>query len=144
MLKRQAQKAELLGRVPIFQDLSKSDLTTVARYTQQVMQPAGAVLARQGTQGREFSLIVDGRVRVEVDGRVVARLGPGDFFGEISLIDGKPRTASVIADTPLDLLVIRWSMFLPLLEHVKTLPRKLLVALCERLREADSALAARN
>ena len=144
LLRRQSEKAEVLRKVPLFQDLSARQLRVIAREANEFQGPAGKVLTRQGDMGREFILILEGSARVEVDGKQIAQLGPGDFFGEMSLLDGKLRAASVIADTQLVYLVIHWGAFLRLLGQVPDLSRKLLVELCGRLRAADAALAARN
>ena len=77
---------------------------------------------------------------MQVGGKAIAELGAGDFIGELSLIDGKPRTATVTAETPMTLLVIRRRDFKFLRETVPGLQEKLLVTLCERLRQADQAL----
>lgn len=144
LLTRQSEKMAALKRVPIFQGLSGRHLRHIAREAEEVNGPVGKMLARQGDMGREFILILDGRARVEVDGKQIAQLGPGDFFGEMSLIDGKLRAASVIVDTPLVYLVIQWGAFLRLIDRVPGLARKLLVVLCERLRDADARLALMN
>jgi CRP-like cAMP-binding protein len=87
---------------------------------------------------------VEGSARVEKHGKVIARLGAGDFFGEMSLIDGKPRSATVIADAPVLLLVVEVRSFGRLLETVPGLSKKVMATLCERLRTADETLASRN
>ena len=109
-----------------------------------VRADGGKVLTRQGGLGEEFLIIVDGSARVERDGKSIARLDAGDFFGEMSLIDGKPRSATVIAQTPITLLVVDSRSFRSLLEGVPGLRKKISVSLCERLRKADAGLAARN
>ena len=82
--------------------------------------------------------------RVERDGRLIARLKPGDSFGEMSLIDGEPRSATVTADGPVNVLVVDPRAFLALLDDIPGLSRKVMAALCERLRNADIQLASRN
>ncbi|MCH8064341.1 MAG: cyclic nucleotide-binding domain-containing protein [Chloroflexi bacterium] len=110
LLRRQSEKMDVLQKVPIFQGLSARHLRLIAREAEEFQGPAGKMLARQGDMGREFILILDGSARVEIDGKQIARLGPGDFFGEMSVIDGKLRSASVIADTRLVYLVIHWGL----------------------------------
>jgi len=144
LLRRLPDRIDLLKKVPLFSGLSRRDLTLIVRETERVDADQGKVLARQGGLGREFFLIVDGSARVERDGKVIARLGPGDFFGEMSLIDKKPQSARVTAETPIDLLVIDTGSFRHLLDTVPGLQRKILVTLCERLRTADAALGSRN
>lgn len=133
-------KMDLLRNVPLFRRLSQSQLNAVARFTDPVQARRGSVLTKQGQHGQEAFVIVDGRARVEVAGKAVAQLGAGDFIGELSLIDGKPRTATVIAETPMTLLAVRRRDFRSLRDSVPGLQEKLLVTLCERLRQTDQAL----
>ena len=137
---RHSDKVELLRKVSLFNQLSQRQLNAVAKHADEIERRAGAVLAKQGAQGLEAIIIVDGRARVEADGKAIAELGPGDVVGEMSVIDGKPRSATVIAQTPMNLLVLHRRDFVFLLETVPGLPRKLLVTLCERVRQADQAI----
>ena len=133
----QDDKIERLQKVPLLAGCSKRQLREVARITEVVEAPAGRVLTRAGDRGQEFFLIVDGTARVEVSAAKRGTLGPGDFFGEMSLLDGGPRSATVIADTPLRLLVIERRNFSRLLADVPDLTQSLLVTLSRRLREAE-------
>jgi CRP-like cAMP-binding protein len=130
--------------VPLFSGLNRRHLDHIAREADEVTEKTGAVLTRQGGLGREFLLILEGNARVERDGKVIARLERGDFFGEMSLIDGMPRSASVIAESPTALLVIEARSFRNLLDTVPGLQRKLLITLCTRLRTADASLTSLN
>ena len=142
--RRHSDKADALKKVPLFSGLSRRYLDLIARQTDEVKEKAGTVLAKQGALGLEFLLLLEGGARVEKDGTVIARLGPGDFFGEMSLIDGMPRSASVIAEDPSVLLVIQARSFRSLLDEVPELQKKLLVALSARLRAADAKIASLN
>ena len=133
-------KMDLLRNIPLFRRLSQTHLGAIAKYTDALQARRGAILTKEGRQGLEAFVIVDGRARVEVGGKAIAGLGAGDFIGELSLLDGKPRTATVIAETPMTLLVIRRRDFRFLRESVPGLEDKLLMMLCERLRQADQAL----
>jgi CRP/FNR family transcriptional regulator/CRP/FNR family cyclic AMP-dependent transcriptional regulator len=135
-----SDKVDILRGIPLFSRLSQRQLSAIARYADVAARREGAVLAKQGAQGLEAIIIVDGRARVEADGKAIAELGPGDVVGEMSVIDGKPRSATVIAQTPVTLLVLHRQDFVSLLETVPGLQRKLLVTLCERVRQADRAL----
>jgi len=137
---RRSEKVDLLGKIPLFGRLTQRQLNAVAKHVDEVQLRKGAVLAKQGAQGLEAIIIVDGRARVEGDGRTIAELGPGDVVGEMSVIDGKPRSATVIAETPMNLLVLHRRDFMSVLETVPGFQRKLLVTLCERVRQADQAL----
>jgi CRP/FNR family cyclic AMP-dependent transcriptional regulator len=137
---RRSDKVDLLRQVSLFSQLSRRQLNAVAKHADEVERRAGSVLAKQGAQGLEAIIIVDGRARVKADGKAIAELGPGDVVGEMSVIDGKPRSATVIAETPVKLLVLHRRDFVSLLEKVPGMPRKLLVTLCERVRQVDQAI----
>ena len=99
-------KIEALGRVPLFEGLSKKELARIARGTDDFDLPAGHVLCREGGLAREFFVIVDGTVEVTKNGKTVATLGGGDFVGEIALIMHSKRTATVTAVTPVRCFVL--------------------------------------
>src|ERR1700712_442647 len=92
---------EQISHVPLFASLGRKEQAAVHGLLTEATLPAGYVLAQQGTHGSEFFVIVSGTASVERDGIHVADVGPGDFQGEISLLDGGPRTATVIATTPM-------------------------------------------
>ena len=144
LLRRRSDKVDVLKKVPLFSELSRRHLDHIAREADEVKEAAGTVLTKQGGLGREFLLILEGSARVERDGTVIARLDPGDFFGEMSLIDGMPRSATVIAASPTVLLVIEARCFRKLLETVPGLQRKFLIPPPPRLRAADARLASLN
>lgn len=135
----QDEKIKRLQDVPLLQECSGRQLRAVARITEVIEVPAGKDLVRAGEPGDEFYLIVDGHARVEVPMRTPIRLGPGDYFGEMSLLDGGPRSATVVADTPLRLLVINRRNFASLLVDVPELTRSILVTLTRRLRQAEQS-----
>jgi len=139
LLRRSSQKIELLKKVPMFSNLSQRHLREIGKHADQVKVEAGRVLAQQEKKGWEFIFIVDGKARVEKDGRIIRQLSEGDFFGEISLIDGEPRTATVISDTDMTLLVVNKTSFDHLLDKVPGLQRKILIALCNYIRRAEKA-----
>ncbi len=141
---RRSEKVDVLKKVPLFNDLSQRHLGRIATLASERQKDAGITLARQGAPGLEFFLILEGIARVERDGRLLARLGTGDCFGEMSLIDFGLRSATVTAETPIVLMVIHTRSFQRLLYDVPALQRKLLVTLSERLREANAALASVN
>ncbi len=143
-LKRRSDKVDALRNVPLLSDLSRTHLNRIATLASQRTEDAGKILARQGTQGLEFFLILEGSARVEKDGKHVARLVAGECFGEMSLIDYGLRSATVTAETPVVLLVIHTRSFQRLLHDVPELQRKLLVILSNRLRQADATLPTSN
>ncbi len=104
----------------------------------EVTAEAGEVLCEEGSAGHEFFIIVSGTAAVRRKGRKAATLGPGSYFGELALLDRQPRSAAVVAETDMVLLVLEQRHFLGLLDTVPTLARKLLGAMAARLREADA------
>ncbi len=100
--------------------------------------PQGRVLCEEGTVGREFFFIVSGTAAVRRGGRKVATLGPGNYFGELSLLDRKPRSATVVSETEMSLLVLEQRRFNGLLDAMPALAHKLLVAMAQRIRDADA------
>ena len=133
----QDQKIERLQTVPLLEECTSRQLREIARITDVQELPGGAVLTRAGEPGDEFFLIVDGSARVEVPGGKSARLAPGDFFGEMSLLDGGPRSATVIADTAMRVLMIRRRHFATLLREAPALTLKLCATLARRVRELE-------
>jgi CRP-like cAMP-binding protein len=132
-------KADALGRAPLFQNLSRSELVQLAKLTEDLEVQEGKVLAREGDIGSEFFVIVDGEVAVTKDGRDLRRLGAGDFFGEIALIwDSPRRTATVTATTPLRFFVLTRQAFRSLIDHHPDIERNVLEALEERVQTTDA------
>jgi CRP/FNR family transcriptional regulator, cyclic AMP receptor protein len=121
----------------LFSTSSTKDLRMIRRALEEVTVPAGRMLTEQGTIGREFFLIVEGQASVKRNNRKVATLGPGQYFGELALLDRRPRSASVISDTELILLVLGQRQFNAVLDAIPALSRKLLAAMATRLRESD-------
>jgi CRP-like cAMP-binding protein len=103
-----------------------------------VRVPSGKVLVKEGAVGHEFFLILEGQAVVRRGGRRIAMLGPGQYFGEMALLDRGPRSATVVADTDMDLLVLGQREFSGLLDQVPSLSYKLLAVMAARLREADT------
>jgi CRP/FNR family transcriptional regulator, cyclic AMP receptor protein len=126
-----------LGSIWLFSACPASQLRMIRRAVEEVEVPAGVVLCEEGTVGREFFYIIEGTATVKRNGRRVTTLGPGRYFGELALLDHHPRSATVVSDTPMKLLVLEQRRFNGLLESTPGMSRKLLVAMSERLREAD-------
>jgi CRP/FNR family transcriptional regulator, cyclic AMP receptor protein len=136
----QGDRIDRLEEVSLLDGCSRRQLRAIARISAVVEVPAGAVLARAGDAGEEFFVILDGHARVEVSPRKRSRLGPGQYFGEMSLLDGGPRSASVVAETPLRLLVIKRRNFSTLLREAPELTQNLMTTLSRRVRHAESGL----
>jgi CRP-like cAMP-binding protein len=127
-------KADALGRAPLFGNLSRGELVELAKRTEDLEVAEGKVLAREGDLGSEFFVVVDGEVSVTKDGRELRRLGSGDFFGEIALIwDSARRTATVTAATPLRFFVLTRQAFRSLIDRHPDIESRVLEALEERV-----------
>ena len=129
-------KNDLLKKVPLFSSLSKANLDEIAKIADEVEMPAGRVLAKAGDTGLEFIFILEGRAKVEKHGKVVNHLSVNDFFGEVAIIDGRPRTATVIAETNMKLLVVESRYFALLLQKTPGLLNEIVIALCRYVRDA--------
>jgi CRP/FNR family transcriptional regulator, cyclic AMP receptor protein len=129
-----------LASVPLLSSFSKRELSRVARATDEIHVAAGRQVVVEGSTGHECFLIRTGEATVSRDGKVIAQLGSGDHFGELALLDGGPRTATVTADTDLDLLVLGQREFLALLEDLPALSRKILATLAAQVRRLDDHL----
>ncbi len=135
-------KEDPLSNVPLFSRLSRRELRRVAGVSKEAKFDEGAVVAEEGEDGLSFYVIMEGEAKVQRRGRTVARLLPGDFFGEISLLDGGPRTATVVAATPLRTMsILRWD-FRSLLERDPSLAPKILKELARRLRQIEHPVTA--
>jgi CRP-like cAMP-binding protein len=130
-------KADALARAPFFAGLSRGELLELAKVTEDMEVDEGRALTREGQSGSEFFVIVDGEVSVTKNEQEIRKLGPGDFFGEIALIEDTPRTATVIAKTPLRFFVLTRQAFRSLLAHQPELQQKVLDALEERVRATE-------
>jgi CRP-like cAMP-binding protein len=136
----QDDRIDRLEDVAMLAGCSRRQLRAIARISEVIEVAEGTVLARSGQPGEEFFLILDGSAHVEVSARKRARLQPGQYFGEMSLLDGGPRSATVVADTPLRLLVIKRRDFSTLLREAPELTQSLLATLSRRVRIAEASL----
>ncbi len=134
-------KTDHLSRVPLFSNLSKRELQFIASRTDEVDVKAGTKLTTQGKPGDSFYVLLDGEAEVHVDGQPRRTLKKGDFFGEISMMDRGPATATITTTTPAKLLVMSHAQFRDAIKASDGLLVKVLSAMGERLR-AD--LAARH
>ncbi len=127
---------ERLAQIPLFAGLSKKELASVSGLATRLDLAAGKELTKQGETGNEFVIILDGEVDVVIDGNVVATRGAGDYFGEIALLSERPRTATVVAKTPVSIEVIGRREFRALVSDQPEIEAQLQTAMAERL-EAD-------
>jgi CRP-like cAMP-binding protein len=110
----------------------------VAKASDEVSIDAGRVLVEQGRTGHEFFLILDGEAVIRRNNRKIATLGPGQYFGELAILDRGPRSASVIANTDMRVLVLGQREFVGVLDSIPGMASKLLTTMAQRLREADT------
>jgi CRP/FNR family transcriptional regulator, cyclic AMP receptor protein len=126
-------KVEALARAPIFEGLSKQELGELAKVTEDLDFAPGKVFCTQGEVASDFFVIMEGEAEVTRDGTKVAVHGPGDFFGEIALVEDVPRTATVTATSPVRCFVVHRGRFTRLLDEQPEVERKVLRALAKRL-----------
>jgi CRP-like cAMP-binding protein len=129
---------QTLSRIPIFSECSNRELKAISKLVTPVEVKAGKVLTKEGDQGREFMIIASGTATVRRNGRKVASLGPGDFFGELAVLAGVPRTATVTADTDMVVEALNRQEFSSLLDESPTLAKKILIGAVKRLYENDT------
>lgn len=127
-----------LKTVWLFSSCTSSELKKIRGLLEEAHVPANKVLVEEGTIGREFFIVVNGTANVTRDGQKVASLGAGAYFGELSLLDRQPRSASVISETDMDVLVLSQRQFNGVLDLVPAIAHKLLSAMATRLRESDT------
>jgi CRP/FNR family transcriptional regulator, cyclic AMP receptor protein len=135
------QVVERLGQVPIFAGCSKKELGAIARAVKTIEHPVGSVVASEGEPGAGLFVIDQGTADVSIGGRRVNRLKDGDFFGEMALLDGGPRTATVTATSDLRLYVLTEWVFRGLLQQHPTIALRTLEAMAGRLRNAGKTPA---
>jgi CRP/FNR family transcriptional regulator, cyclic AMP receptor protein len=137
MALRKNAKIELLKSVPLFSQCTRKELAAVAAVADEIDLREGRELTRQGAPGREFFVLIEGEAEVRRNGRKVRTLGDGDFFGEIALVTKRPRTATVVARTPVRVLVVTDRSFRRMIEDSPSMQTKVLQALAERLSGDD-------
>lgn len=130
----QNEIASKLAAVPMFSGCTRKELAIIARAAKEVSHREGTVIAREGERGIGLFLILDGRCSVSIGGKEKSKLGPGSFFGEIALLDGGPRTATVSAVTDVRLLGLTEWVFRGLLAEHPSIALKTLESIAGRLR----------
>jgi CRP-like cAMP-binding protein len=134
---RQSDLVAHLERVPLFSHCSKRDLQTVARNAEVLDVPEGARIVSQGDAGNAFYVILDGSAIVARNGARVGELLPGDYFGELALLDPAPRNADVVAQTPVHVARLMVKPFRQMLRDVPAMNERLLAGLARRVHDAD-------
>lgn len=128
----------MLKSVPIFEGLTKKEIQAVMSSAKEIEYAPGREIVKEGATGVGFHLILEGHANVIVGDHAQAKLGPGDYFGEMSLIDGGPRSATVKADSAVRTLSLASWEFTPLLDTNPSIARKMLIELSRRLRAVES------
>jgi CRP/FNR family cyclic AMP-dependent transcriptional regulator len=131
-----------LQRVPLFSGFNEDDLRRVAELSRIVEAPVGTVITQIGETGDSFFVITDGMAAVRTPVGAGSQLQPGDFFGEMSLLDGEPRSATIVATTDLRLLIVDRSHFWRLLDETPDLIRRILTILSRRVRRLEQTVQA--
>ncbi|MGH2590039.1 MAG: cyclic nucleotide-binding domain-containing protein [Actinomycetota bacterium] len=132
------RERDALAQVPLFSGLAPRHLKRISELTEEQRYMEGASVVREGEQGDTFYVILEGEAKVVApSGRVVNRIFPGQYFGEISLLDGGPRTATVVAETPLKMLALERSAFLKIVEQEPAVGVKLLGHAATMLRRLE-------
>ena len=139
MARRRDPKLDRLSQIQLFSECSNRELSRVAGVAEEIEVPAGRVLIRQGDLGKEAFVIHEGRAKAAIRGKGSAKLQPGDCFGEMALLHSAPRSATVTAETDMQLFVIGSREFSALIEDVPAIGRRVLAALAERVRDAERA-----
>jgi CRP-like cAMP-binding protein len=131
------EKLDLLHRIPLFSGFDRRRLERLGMLADEVDVPSGKVLMRQGESGADMMVLVRGSVAVERDGARINTLGPGDFFGEIALVDGGPRTATITTEEPSTLLVTTHRDFHAMMDEFPEVADQVMNALANRVRTLD-------
>ncbi len=131
---------EQLATLDIFSELSKAELKKVRRLMTAIEIPPGKEFIVQGQAGKEAFIILEGRATVRRSGRVITTVGPGDFLGEMSVLSGAHRTASVVADTAVQAEVLSRREFSALLDSQPKLAKKLLISVTQRLHTLEPSI----
>jgi CRP/FNR family transcriptional regulator, cyclic AMP receptor protein len=131
---------DLLSSVELFRGVSKKDLSKIADAMKEMDFAEGKVVTAEGDPDARFYLILEGGARVSIGGRKRQLLGPGQYFGEIALIDGGPRSATITAETPLRTLSLAPWNFKPLLKENPDMTYKILIEVCRLLRSVEKSM----
>ncbi|MGH2749154.1 MAG: cyclic nucleotide-binding domain-containing protein [Actinomycetota bacterium] len=135
-----AKLESLIKSVPLLSACSKKELRSIANVSKVVRFEPGDVICQEGEVGVGMHMVISGQTKVQIGGRTRRRLGPGAFFGEIALLDGGPRTATVIAETPVETLFVAFWNFKTVLKREPGLAVKVLEEVCSRIRATDTSI----
>ena len=137
-MRRHDSDLDHLAAIPLFGGCTKDELQLISQKAERVTFSPGQVLTKQGSLGYEFFVITEGEAEVSRDGTVVATLGPGQYAGELALLDREPRNATVTAITDMKVILLGYQEFWSVLSAAPGLDKKLLIKMAKRLRNAES------
>jgi CRP-like cAMP-binding protein len=142
MRRKVDRRVALLETLSFFDGCSKRQLEQLARAADEVQIPSGETVVTEGRTGHHFYLLAEGMAHASIDGRRVGTIKPGSFFGEMAILDGNARSATVITALPSRMLVLDARQFRRLLDHAPTVAQRVMRGLSTRLRETEEALLA--
>jgi CRP/FNR family transcriptional regulator, cyclic AMP receptor protein len=137
MRRTRRETAAVLGQVPLFSDFSKRHLGRLAKETDELTFAPGERIVEEGNPGETLYVVLSGKGRVTRKGKKVGEVVPGDFFGELSALDGGPRTATIAAETPMRVLRLFRRTLAALLRDEPQVSIKLLTGMARRIRDVD-------
>jgi len=132
---------DMLHKTPLWSGLSREDLKEVTNRSERREYESGNIIVKKGDRAPAFYLILEGTVNVKSNGRTLAKLGPGQFFGEMSILDGQLRTADVVAVEPVSCLILHWTSFKGLISNNPRVALKVIQELARRLRDTNRTLS---
>ncbi|HKM75387.1 MAG TPA: cyclic nucleotide-binding domain-containing protein [Candidatus Bathyarchaeia archaeon] len=135
-----AQVIEMLEKSPLWSGLSKQDLKELTEKSEERNYEKGAIIVKKGDRAPAFYLILEGKVEVRLEGKTLSTLGPGQFFGEMSILDSQARTADVVVVEPAKCLVLHWTSFKGLISNNPRIALKVIQELARRLRDTTKTL----
>jgi CRP/FNR family transcriptional regulator, cyclic AMP receptor protein len=133
------RKIELLSKVPLFSECNQRELGRIASLADEIEVDEGTVLTKEGLPGREAFVISEGKAKCTLRRKRLATFGPGDVFGEMSLLDNEPRSATVTAETDMSVFVIDSRSFWGLCEEAPSVARKIMKSIAQRIRAVEKA-----
>jgi CRP-like cAMP-binding protein len=138
---KKSEMIQLLRKVPLFAECSDRELSSISKSLKEVHFPAGREICKEGETGTGLHVVVEGETKVLVGGRTRRKMGPGAFFGEIALLDGGARTATVVADTEVTTVALPVWDFRSILKAHPSLALKMLDEVCRRVRTSEKSLS---
>jgi CRP/FNR family cyclic AMP-dependent transcriptional regulator len=134
------QVLEHFERIPLFSGVSKKGLRSIVGAADEITVRGGKDLVREGDHGRHLYVIVEGSAKVVRGGRTVATLGPGDFFGELALVSGAPRTATVTTETETTVMVLDPRRFDVVMDEEPRVAKAIMATMADRLRVIERSI----